>query len=135
MRWAGEYQDIPSQKIRALMFVFRHSRQRYSLYWDWRSTFGRFPAFFCRATYFDTKGPQVAKDASASRNQLIEIFNRVERFFRRLEVYTSIMRTMTLTNAIVDIMVEVLTILALATKEMKRGRFSKLKSCIFNILD
>jgi hypothetical protein len=28
-----------------------------SLCWDRRSTFGRFPAFFCRATYFDTEGP------------------------------------------------------------------------------
>ena len=84
---------------------------------------------------FDTEGPQAAKDVSASGDQLIEIFNRVERFFRRLEIYTSIMRTMALTNTIVDIMVEVLTILALATKEMKRGRFSKLKLCIFSILD
>ena len=72
--------------------------------------------FFCRATYFDTEGPQAAKDAGASGDQLIEIFNRVERFFRRLEIYTSIMRTMTLTNTIIDIMVEVLTILAFATK-------------------
>ncbi|KAN0103876.1 hypothetical protein V8E52_011554 [Russula decolorans] len=65
-----------------------------------------------------------AKDASATRDQLIDIFNRVERFFRRLEIYTSITPTTTMTNLIVEIMVEVLTILAVATKETKRGRIS-----------
>ncbi len=82
-------------------------------------------------TYFDTEGPQAAKDASTSRDQLIDIFNRVERFFRRLEIYTSITPTATMTNMIVEIMVEVLTILAAATKETTRGRFSELISCIF----
>jgi hypothetical protein len=75
--------------------------------------------------------PQAAKDASATRDQLIDIFNRVERFFRRLEIYTSITPTTTMTNMIVEIMVEVLTILAVATKEVKRGRNSELMWCIF----
>ena len=39
-----------------------------------------------------------------------------------------------MTNVIIEIMVEVLTILAIATKEVKRGRFSKLKSRRFLIL-
>jgi hypothetical protein len=103
---------------------------RCSLCWDRGSTFGRFPASFCRATCFDTEGPQAAKDAGASRDQLIDIFNRVEHFFRRLEIYTSIKPTTSMTNMIVDIMVEVLTILAVATKETKRGRFSELMSFI-----
>ena len=37
---------------------------------------------------------------------------------------------MPMTNMIVEIMVEVLTILGIATKEMKRGRFSELMSCM-----
>jgi hypothetical protein len=36
---------------------------------------------------------------------------------------------------IVDIMVEVLTILAIVTKEVKRGRFSELMSCISSLPD
>jgi hypothetical protein len=80
------------------------------------------------------KGPQAASDASANRDRLIDIFNRVERFFRRLEIYTSITPTTTMTNMIVEIMVEVLTILAVATKETKRGRFSELVSCILPFL-
>ena len=38
-------------------------------------------------------------------------------------------------DIIVVIMVEVLTILAIATKELKRGELSELISCIFNLLD
>jgi hypothetical protein len=62
------------------------------------------------------------------------MFNRIERFFHRLEIYTSISPTMEMTNVIVEIMVEVLTILAIATKEMKRGRMSKLICNDFNAL-
>ena len=97
-----------------------------NLYWDLRSTFGRCPASFSCKTYFDIEGPQAAKDASASRDKLIEMFNRIERFFHRLEIYTSITPTMAMTNVIVEIMVEVLTILGIATKEVKRGRLSEL---------
>jgi hypothetical protein len=77
----------------------------------------------------------VVKDASASRDKLIDMFNRIERFFHRLEIYTSITPTTAMTNMIVDIMVEVLTILGIATKEVKRGRFSELNSCIFTVPD
>jgi hypothetical protein len=40
-----------------------------------------------------------------------------------------------MTDMIVEIMVEVLTILAIATKEVKRGRFSESMSCIFTLPD
>jgi hypothetical protein len=40
-----------------------------------------------------------------------------------------------MTDIIVDIMVEVLTILAIAMKEVKRGRLSELMPCRFTILD
>ncbi len=77
----------------------------------------------------------MAKDASASRNKLIDIFNRIECFFHRLEIYISITPTTAMTNVIVEIMVEVLTILRIVTKEVKRGRFSELKWCIFTVPD
>ncbi|KAF8494954.1 hypothetical protein F5888DRAFT_613262 [Russula emetica] len=65
------------------------------------------------------------KDVRASRDKLIDLFNSIERFFQRLEIYTGITPTTAMTNMIVDIMVEVLTILAMATKEVKRGRLQK----------
>jgi hypothetical protein len=83
---------------------------------------------------FDTQGSQAAKDASASRDKLIDLFNRVEHFFRRLEIYTSITPTTPMTDMIVEIMVEVLAILAIATKEVKRGRLSELMSRKFTVL-
>jgi hypothetical protein len=73
---------------------------------------------------------QAANDVSASRDKLFDILNRIEHFFRRLEIYTSITPTTAMTDTIVEIMVEVLAILAVTTKEMKRGRFSELISCI-----
>ena len=80
-------------------------------------------------------GSQAAKDASASRDKLIELFNRVEHFFGRLEIYTGITPTTAMTGIIIKIMVEVLTILAIATTEVKRGRLSELMSYRFTTLD
>jgi hypothetical protein len=42
---------------------------------------------------------------------------------------------MAMTEIIIEIMVEVLTILAIATKEVKRGRLSELMLHILTILD
>ncbi|KAN0118744.1 hypothetical protein V8E52_004855 [Russula decolorans] len=66
-----------------------------------------------------------AKDASTSQEKIIDIFNRIEHFFRRLEIYTALTPTAAMTDMIVEIMVEVLTILAIATKEAKRGLLKK----------
>ena len=78
---------------------------------------------------------QAAQDATASQDKLIKLFNRIEHFFRRLEIYTGVTPTMAMTDIVVEIMVEVLTILAIATKELKRGRLSELISCMITILD
>ena len=43
-------------------------------------------------------------------------------FFQRLAIYTGITPTTAMTDIIVEIMVEVLTVLAIVTKEVKRGR-------------
>jgi hypothetical protein len=66
---------------------------------------------------------------------LIGVFNPIERFFQRLDIYTSITPTAAMTDIIVVTMVEVINILAIATKEVKRGRLSELMSLIFTILD
>ena len=73
----------------------------------------------------DIHGSQAAKDASASRDKLIGLFNRIEHFFRRLEIYTGITPTTAMMVMVIEIMVELLAILAIATKEVKRGRFSE----------
>jgi predicted transcriptional regulator len=50
----------------------------------------------------------------------------MENFFQRLEVYIEVVPTPEMMDLIMKIMVEVLTVLAIATKEIKQGRTSKL---------
>ncbi|KAI0269098.1 hypothetical protein BGY98DRAFT_1190386 [Russula aff. rugulosa BPL654] len=64
-------------------------------------------------------------DVRASQDTLIDIFERMETFFQRLEIYTRVSPPPEMIDIIVKIMVEVLTILGTATKEMKQGRTKK----------
>ena len=64
-------------------------------------------------------------DVRASRDNLIDVFERMENFFQRLEIYTRVPPPPEMINIIVKIMVEVLSILGIATKEVKQGRTSK----------
>ncbi|KAF8494368.1 hypothetical protein F5888DRAFT_1890931 [Russula emetica] len=66
-------------------------------------------------------------DVRASRDNLIDIFERMENFFQRLEIYTEVSPTPEMIDIIVKIMVmvEVLSILAIAAKEIKQGRTRK----------
>ena len=68
---------------------------------------------------------QAAKDARASQDVLIDVFERIEMFFRRLEIYTEVPPTSEMMDIIVRIMVEVLSILGIAMTEIKRSRMSK----------
>ncbi|KAH8978237.1 hypothetical protein EDB92DRAFT_2119397 [Lactarius akahatsu] len=67
----------------------------------------------------------VAKDVDASQETLVDLFERIENFFKRLESYTEVPPTNAMTDIIVKIMVEVLNIFAIATKEMKQSRAKK----------
>ena len=66
------------------------------------------------------------KDVRASEDTLVDNFERIECFFRRLEIYTEVPPTPEMTDIIMQIMVEVLSILGIAIKEMKQGRTSEL---------
>jgi hypothetical protein len=68
---------------------------------------------------------QAANDARAGQDTLTKIFERIEMFFRRLEIYTELPSTLEIMNTIVQILTEVLSILGIATKEITRGRMSK----------
>ena len=68
----------------------------------------------------------MAREVDASQDVLVDLFERVEQFFKRLEYYTEIGPTDGMTDIIVKIMVEVLSILAIATKEIKQSRTSEL---------
>ena len=64
-------------------------------------------------------------DVRASKDTLIDIFERMESFFQRLDIYTRVSPPPEMIDIIVRIMVEVISILGMATKEMNQGRMSK----------
>ena len=73
----------------------------------------------------NTYGFQTAKDVRASQDTLLDIFGRIEMFFRRLEIYTEVPLTTEMMDIIIQIVVEVISILGIATKEIKQSRTSK----------
>ena len=55
----------------------------------------------------------------------MDIFERIKMFFRRLEVYTTVEPTTQMMEMMVQITVEVLSIVGIATKELKQSRTSE----------
>ena len=51
---------------------------------------------------------------------LVDTFERIENVFARLAIYAQISLTVSMRNAIVKVMAEVLGILAIITKDMKQ---------------
>jgi len=67
---------------------------------------------------------QAANAVSANRGDLLDLFGRIENVFRRLETYIEVPPTAGMTDAIVKVLVEILCILAIVTKEIKQSRAS-----------
>ena len=63
---------------------------------------------------------------------LATVFERIENFFRRLETYVELPPTTGMTDIIVKIMVEVLSILSIVTKEIKQSKASELITGVVN---
>src|ERR1700761_7243693 len=80
--------------------------------------------YYHRMLFLHRSLSQAAKDVEASQDALADLFGCIESFFKRLESYTAVRPTDAMTDVIAKIMVEVLNIFAIATKEMKQGRAS-----------
>jgi hypothetical protein len=125
---------FPYDIVQSNIYLSGIPTSKHNFHGDWRSSPGSCLSPFPCTAYTNTP-TQAAKDARASRDKLIDLFSSIERFFQRLEIYTGITPTSAMTDIIVDIMAEVLTILAIATKEVKRGRLSESSMlCRFTIL-
>ena len=61
----------------------------------------------------------------ASQDALVTIFEKIESFFRRFEEYASTPMTDLMKDVMVKIMLELLKIFAIMTKEIKEGRASE----------
>jgi len=68
---------------------------------------------------------QAAMDVRASRDTLVDMLERIETYFQRLQTYTEVSLTTEMIDLLGKIMVEVLSILAMATKRLKQGRISE----------
>ncbi|KAF8497731.1 hypothetical protein F5888DRAFT_1634183 [Russula emetica] len=66
-----------------------------------------------------------ARDVRASQDALFDMFERVEAFFRRLDVYTAVAPNEGMMDTITAIMVEVLKFIGIVTKEIKQSRTKK----------
>jgi hypothetical protein len=68
---------------------------------------------------------QAAIAVGTSYDALVDLFECVSNFLGRLHIYTEIPPTPTMSCLLVRIMEEVLSVLALATRQIKQGRFSE----------
>ena len=68
---------------------------------------------------------QAASGVSSSYDALLDLFDCLGNFLKRLEIYTKIPPTTEMIDIIVKILAELLSVLALATKQIKQGRFSE----------
>jgi hypothetical protein len=75
---------------------------------------------------------QTAKYVRDSYDALVDVFECIKNFTSRLKIYTDreIERTPAMTETIIKIMVEMLAVLALATKQINQGRLSKSSSTL-----
>ncbi|KAH9168659.1 hypothetical protein EDB89DRAFT_2245068, partial [Lactarius sanguifluus] len=66
-----------------------------------------------------------ANGVSSSYDALVDLFECIGNFLKRLRIYTDISLTPPMMDIIVTIMAELLSVFALATKQIKQGRFKK----------
>jgi hypothetical protein len=80
-----------------------------------------------RAGHCNTYVFQAVKGVRAGQDALLDIFESIEKFFRRLEIYTVIPQTTPaeMMDIIVHIIVEVFSVLGIATNEIKQSRIGK----------
>jgi hypothetical protein len=73
----------------------------------------------------DAQTPQVILAVRAVQSAIADLFESIERFFIRLKIYVELPPMEEMTEIIVDVMVHVLHILALLTKEIQQGKISE----------
>ena len=79
----------------------------------------------CLPTYFMIRIHQAANGVSSSYDALVDLFECVGNFLKRLRIYTDVPMSSSMTEITVKIMAELLSVFALATKQIRQGRFSK----------
>ena len=83
------------------------------------------PLSFLSAHLRNIETYQVVKGLLDDYDTLADLFESVEHFLNRLDIYTKIPPTVSMTEIIIKILVELLSILALATKQLQQGKLSE----------
>jgi hypothetical protein len=68
---------------------------------------------------------QAAKGVISSFDALVDLLESIEQFLCRLDIYTRIPSSPAMNEIVAKIMIELLSTLALATRELKQGRSSE----------
>ena len=68
---------------------------------------------------------QAFKGVCSDLNALVDLLESIEQFLKRLDIYTKVPPTPAMTEIVAKIMVELLSTLALATKQIRQGRPSE----------
>ena len=82
------------------------------------------PSLLLSAHFRDIQIYQAVKGTIDSYDALIDLFESTEHFLNRLDIYTRIPPTVAMTGVVVKLLVELLSTLALATKQIKEGKSS-----------
>jgi hypothetical protein len=77
------------------------------------------------AHFRDIQTYQAAEGVLDDYDTLADLLESVEHFLNRLDIYTKIPPTVGMTEMIIKILVELLSILALATKQLQQGKLSE----------
>ena len=68
---------------------------------------------------------QAVKGVIDSYDALVDLLESIDHFLNRLDIYTKILPTVAMTEMVVKILVELLSALALVTKQIKQGKPSE----------
>jgi len=79
----------------------------------------------------DIQVDQAARGVTSSWDALIELLESIEHFLNPLDIYTRIPHTPAMNEMVFKIMAELLSTLALATRELKQGRSIKFVKKVF----
>ena len=82
-------------------------------------------SFSLSAHICDVQTYQAVKGVLDNYDTLADLLESVEHFLNRLDIYTKIPPTVGMTEMIVKILVGLLSILALATKQIRQGKLSE----------
>jgi hypothetical protein len=73
----------------------------------------------------DIEASQAIKGVIDSYDVLVDLLESIEHFLSRLDIYTKIPPTAAITEVVVKILVELLSTLALTTKQIKQGKLGE----------